>query len=386
VKIAIVGGSVAGLSLAWALRRRGLDATVLERSRGLLGHQGAGVMLGASMVKSLELTDTRPVNRCCYLGTNGQVLWEQPVDKHAVSWGDVYGIVRRHTADAVIHEHCLVEGIEVDPPRLRLARGGQDRFDLIVGADGIGSVVRAHVDPGFAPRYLGYIALRGLVPRVELPGSMPAVVDDLFGDAMAKLLMDGEHATLYGLPEEAEPLNWMWYVNFPESAVSRLLTDRNGRRHAWSLPPGALRAEIEKELRELASARLPVWMNSVVAATDTLFLQPIFSGIVKHPVRAGAVLIGDAAHLAVPHIGAGVTLAVEDSFSLAEIITGECDDRAARLDDWAEARRKAAKIRLGLATRLGRSLQTPGKSWLSWSAQDFNDWWERLLAGTPADK
>ncbi len=385
-KIAIVGGSVAGLSLAWALGRRGMDSTIFERSSGLLGHQGAGVMLGASLVRSLKLTDTRPVTRRYYLGTDGQVLWEQPVDKYAAGWGNVYGVLRRNTADALIHESCPVADIDINPPRLNSLRRGEDRFDLIVGADGIGSVVRARLDPGFAPRYLGYVALRGLVPRAQLPKGMPASVEDLFDNAMAKLVMDGEHATLYGLPHRSEPLNWMWYMNVPEFDLARLLTDRNGQRHAWSLPPGALHAETEKELRAIAATRLPVWMNSLVVATETLFVQPIFSGIVKRMVGVGVVLIGDAAHLAVPHTGGGVTLAVEDSVALAEVIASSSDDREARLEAWAEGRRAAATTRLAFAIRLGRSLQTGGKSWQSWSQGAFGEWWERLLAGAPADK
>jgi 2-polyprenyl-6-methoxyphenol hydroxylase-like FAD-dependent oxidoreductase len=385
-KIAIVGGSVAGLSLTWALHRRGMDATVFERSTGLLAHQGAGVMLGASLVQSLQLTNTRPVTRRYYLGTEGQVLWEQSVEKYAASWGDVYGVLRRHTADAVIHENCPVGDVESNPPRLRSLRRGQDRFDLIVGADGIGSVVRALLDPDFAPRYLGYVAVRGLVPRAQLPRGMPASIDDLFDNAMAKLVMDGEHATLYALPESAEPLNWMWYVNVPERGLPRLLTDRNGQRHRWSLPPGTLHAGIENELRAIAASRLPVWMNSLVATTETLFLQPIFSGMVKRTLGPGVVLVGDAAHLAVPHVGAGVALAVEDSFTLAELIATGGDDREARLDAWARSRQAAATTRLAFAIRLGQSLQTGGKSWESWSHEAFSEWWERLLAGAPADK
>jgi 2-polyprenyl-6-methoxyphenol hydroxylase-like FAD-dependent oxidoreductase len=385
-KIAIVGGSIAGLSLAWALQRRGVHAAVFERSSGLLRHQGAGVMLGGALVQSLELTNTRTVTRRYYLGTDGQVLWEQSVEKYAASWSDIYGVLRRNTADVMVYENCPVEGIDMDRLRLSSPRNGQEPFELIVGADGIGSLVRGYVDPDFAPHYLGYIALRGLVPRERLPGDMPVRVHDLFDNAMAKLLMNGEHATLYGLPGGDEPLNWMWYVNVPESRLARLLTDRHGHRHAWSLPPGALHAEIERELRGIAAMRLPAWMNALVAASETLFLQPIFSGMVERAVEAGVVLVGDAAHLSVPHVGAGVSLAVEDSFALAEVIANGGDDRKARLDAWAESRRATATPRLSLAIRLGESLQTKGKSWESWSPEIFDEWWTRVVADAPVDK
>jgi 2-polyprenyl-6-methoxyphenol hydroxylase-like FAD-dependent oxidoreductase len=93
-----------------------------------------------------------------------------------------------------------------------------------------------------------------------------------------------------------------------------------------------MRPEIETWLRGVAASRLPAWMNSLVDATETLFLQPIFSGTVNRMAGSGVVLVGDAAHLAVPHVGAGVTLAVEDSFSLAECIAANDGGKEIRLD------------------------------------------------------
>ncbi|QLH38585.1 MAG: FAD-dependent monooxygenase [Defluviicoccus sp.] len=192
---------------------------------------------------------------------------------------------------------------------------------------------------------------------------------------MAKLVMDGEHVTLYALPDEAEPLNWMWYVNIPERDLPHLLTDRNGQRHLWSLPPGALHAEIDDKMRAIARSRLPSWMNSLIDTTETLFLQPIYSGVAKRTTGSGVALVGDAAHLAVPHVGAGVTLAVEDSFTLAEIVAGGREDLEARLNVWAQERKAAVIARLAFAVRLGKSLQTGGKSWESWSQESYHAWW-----------
>lgn len=230
-RIAVVGGSVAGLSLAWSLRGLGIEATVYERSSGLLAHQGAGIILSRSLVETIGLDQTRPVGQRYYLGRGGEVLWEQSLEKYAAGWADVYGVLRRHAETVVLHEGCPVHRVETDPPRLEANGRGEESFDLIVGADGIGSVVRSRLDPSFSPRYLGYMALRGLVPRSRLPQKMPARIDDLFGDAMAKLLLDGEHVTLYALPGNDQPLNWMWYVNTPASALAGLLTDRYGQRH-----------------------------------------------------------------------------------------------------------------------------------------------------------
>ncbi len=374
-----------GLSLALALRHHGIEARVYERSGGLLTHEGAGLMVAGPTVESLDLHGTRRVTRRYSLGASGGVLWEQTVEKHAVGWGDVYGTLRRRAHDIQLHEDCPVLQVDIDPPRIRTERFGEERFDLVIGADGIGSVVRARLDPDFAPHYMGYLAVRGLVPLAGLPQGLPEVTRQLFDDAMAKVHLDGEHVTMYGLPGEHETLNWMWYVNVPESALGRLLTDRHGCTHRWSMPAGAMRAGTEGELRTLAAERLPPWLAALVDATQTLFLQPIFSGFADRILGSGLVLAGDAAHLAIPHAGGGVTLALQDTSALAASLAAEGEDQDAWLQAWARARQAANTPRLAFAARLGRSLQTPGKDWETWSPMAFAEWWTALLADAPAD-
>jgi len=275
--------------------------------------------------------------------------------------------------------------VDIAPPRLRTDTAGEERFDLIVGADGIGSVVRNRLDPGFTPRYLGYVAIRGLVPRRELPPGLPDETAVLFDDAMAKVLLEDEHVTLYGLPGGDEPLNWMWYMNFPGEQLPRLLTDRSGVYHRWSMPARALPPATDAELRALARERLPPWLAKLVVATETLFLQPVYAGFARRVAGSGLALVGDAAHLAVPHVGGGVTLALQDGLALAEVLAAGDEDRDETLDRWAAARQAANTPRLEFAMRLGLSLQTPGKDWENWSPADFHGWWSKLLADAPAD-
>jgi 2,6-dihydroxypyridine 3-monooxygenase len=384
-RIAIVGGSMGGLSLAWRLGEHGIAARVYERSTGLLAHQGAGLMLAGAMVETLGPGGTRPVTRRVCLGAAGGVLREQRVEKHAVGWGDVYAALRRRTRTVELYEDCPVRSVEIGPPRVRTDRRGEEVFDLVVGADGIGSVVRERLDPHFVPRNLGYVAVRGLVPRAALPAGLPAVVQDLFDDAMAKVLLDGEHVTLYALPGADEHLNWMWYANVPPASLGRLLTDRQGHTHRWSMPAGAIDPVVEADLRALATERLPPWLGALVGATETVFLQPVFSGFAARVVAPGLALVGDAAHLAVPHVGGGVTLAVQDSLALADAIAAGGDALDTRLRRWADARLAVTRPRLEFAIRLGRSLQSGGKPWERWSRTEFERWWAALLADAPAD-
>jgi 2,6-dihydroxypyridine 3-monooxygenase len=385
-RIAIVGGSVAGLSLALALRGHGIATRIYERSTGLLAHEGAGLMMARPVVEHIGLRSTRPVTQRLTLGASGRVLWEQPVEKHAVGWGDVYGALRQRVGAVPLEEGSPVRQVIANPPGLRTDRYGEERFDFIVGADGIGSLVRNLLDPGFSPRYLGYVAVRGLVPRVQLPTGMPDATDGLFGEAMAKVLLEGEHVTAYGLPGEDEPLNWMWYMNVPERELERLLTDRDGIFHPWSMPASLLPATTDSELRARARERLPAWLAALVRETRTLFLQPVWSGFADRMAGPGLALVGDAAHLAVPHVGGGVTLALQDSMELADVLAGNDGDLDDRLQRWAEVRQASNRPRLEFAVRLGLSLQSAGKDWETWSPARFEAWWNALLGDAPPDK
>ena len=384
-RVGIVGGSVAGLSLALELQRRGIAARVYERSAGLLAHQGAGLMLARPIVERLGLAGARSVRRRLSLGPAGQVLWRQAVEKHAVGWSEVIGALRAQVEGIGLYEQCSVSAVGADPPRVHTARFGTETFDLVVGADGIGSVVRAAVDPGFEACYLGCVAVRGPIARRQLTGALPAVHDSLLDDAMAKVLLGGAHVTLYGLPGGDEPLNWMWYLNLPSGDLPGLLTDAQGIAHRWSLPAGTLPAATEARLRAMADERLPDWLAALVDSTETLFLQPVYAGFAQQMVAPGLVLVGDAAHLAVPHVGGGVTLALQDTLALAEAVAQTGAGLEERLSRWEAARLRANTPRLEFAVRLGLSLQSKGKDWTGWGAADFERWWSHILEDAPDD-
>jgi 2-polyprenyl-6-methoxyphenol hydroxylase-like FAD-dependent oxidoreductase len=151
------------------------------------------------------------------------------------------------------------------------------------------------------------------------------------------------------------------------------------------MPPGAMHPDVDAQLRTLASERLPAWLSALVDATETIFLQPVFCGFASRVLGSGLALVGDAAHLAVPHVGGGVTLAVQDALALADVVAAGGGDFASRLPAWAETRLAATRPRLDFAVRLGTSLQTAGKRWDTWSPGAFEQWWNTLLADAPPD-
>ena len=375
MRIAIVGGSIAGLAMGWALKEKGLKATVYERSRGHLTHRGAGVMLAPEVASMLKLT-SRKVEQRLVLNEDLAVVWQRPVAKRAVLWADVYMKLRERSEGVALLDGCRVTEVHTSPLQFMVGSERQEA-DLVIGADGLGSVVRGLVDPDFQPEYLGYTAIRGVVPRDRLPKTLPPVFESLFDNGMAQIFLRGEHITAYGLPSDPPVLNWMWYKNTTLDKLDEYLTDREGKKHRWSIPPHGLSQSVEQSLRQAAAEQLPTGLGELVAATADIFLQPIYCGSAARNYKGNVILIGDAAHLAVPHAGAGVSLAIKDALALAETLAGGGD-----LEEWSRARRTDADSHLDMAIRTGRYLQTPGRDWSGWTPEDFEAWWTKdILAG-----
>jgi 2-polyprenyl-6-methoxyphenol hydroxylase-like FAD-dependent oxidoreductase len=236
------------------------------------------------------------------------------------------------------------------------ADGSVAAADLVVGADGFRSTVRAQVLPDIKPAYAGYVAWRGLVAESALS---PATHADLF-DALVFCLPRGEQCLSYpvagpdnDLREGYRRCNFVWYRPAPASALQRLLTDAAGQVHALGIPPPLVRDEIVAELRAAARALLPPQLEEVIRSTARPFLQPIYDVETSRMAVGRVALVGDAAFLARPHVAAGVTKAAEDAMALATAL------RPAEAIDAALARFEAA--RLGINRQVmqrGRDLGT----------------------------
>jgi 2,6-dihydroxypyridine 3-monooxygenase len=370
--VAVVGGSLGGLTAALVLRDAGCDVTVYERSASTLQARGAGIAV-------LEKTLRYPVQRLGvpaaeissstdwirFLERDGTVRYEQRHRYRFSAWNTMY----RALLGGLPPERYLLGremtsfASDATGVGVRFADGAEIRADLLVCADGISSLSRQLLLPGVTPRYAGYVGWRGVVPEAELS----AGTYEALHDALTYQLLPGSHILVYpipGLDGAVQPgrrlINMVWYRNVPEEELTGFLTDRAGQRRTVSLPPGAARDEVITEMREFAAAHLAAPIAEVVAGVAEPFVQGVFDIDVPRMVGGRACLVGDAAFAVRPHAAAGTAKAAEDGWVLAEELQAAGGDVPPALAAW-EARQLALGADLLARTReIGDSSQFAG--------------------------
>jgi 2-polyprenyl-6-methoxyphenol hydroxylase-like FAD-dependent oxidoreductase len=219
----IIGGSLGGLFAGLLLRQAGWDVTVFERSTGDLASRGVGIGTHIEMfeiMRRLGITVDESIGvsfstRFC-LGHDGSVIARLPFDKILTSWTLLYRALRRQLPDACYRAGMQLEDIvqKADGVTAVFAGGTKAAGDLLVGADGLHSTVRARAFPAPAPNYAGYVGWRGVIEELAVP---QAVRVDLF-ESYAFFLPPCEMMLSYlqpGADDDLSPgrrrMNWLWY-------------------------------------------------------------------------------------------------------------------------------------------------------------------------------
>jgi 2-polyprenyl-6-methoxyphenol hydroxylase-like FAD-dependent oxidoreductase len=372
----IIGGSLGGLFAGLLLRQAGWDVTVFERSTGDLASRGAGIgthveqfdimrRLGIVVDESIGVAVTA---RIC-LGRDGKVVARLPFEKILTSWALFYRALRRHFPNAHYRAGMQLEDIaqRADGVTAIFADGTRAEGELLVGADGLYSTVRTRVFGGPAPSYAGYIAWRGMLDETALPAVARADLLDTYGF----FLSPREMLLSYwqpGADDDARPgrrrLNWMWYHPLHADQLPDLMTDASGRRHDSGIPPPLIRSDVIAAFRKEARDILPPQYIAVTEATPAPFLQPIFDLDSPRIVKGHVVLLGDAAHVARPHVGAGVSKAALSAAWLADALTAARGDIEAALAIHEKRALAFGAAMVARARYLGAYLESPPRAGL----------------------
>ncbi len=367
MKALIVGGSIAGLFAALLLRRRGIDVVVCERARSELSGRGAGIATHRQILDVLELLglETRDlgitVDARRMFDRDGKVVAEHARRQIMTSWDRLFTLLRADLPDS-----CYRQGEEFIRAEQRgaavtahFADRSTATADLVIGADGLRSCVRAAMLANDPLRYAGYVAWRALAPEQSFP---PALHRDLF-NALGFCLPPGEQMVGYPVAGPGNDLrpghrryNIVWYRPADGATLTRLLTDVAGQRHEVSIPPPLVAEAVIAELLAAAAALLAPQFRDVVSLAERPFLQPIYDVEVPRMCAGRIALIGDAAFVARPHVGAGVAKAAQDAVALADALATGSDVETA-LHAFESARLPIGRRIVTRARDLGAAMQ-----------------------------
>ncbi|MGL4635368.1 MAG: FAD-dependent monooxygenase [Beijerinckiaceae bacterium] len=359
----IIGGSLAGLFTGLLLRRIGWQVTIHERSGAELGSRGAGIVthdslhdILATAVGYREDIGVKLTGRTV-LDVGGESLCENHREQIVASWDQLWKRLRRAADDIYKHDSALISfaqgstGVEVS-----FANGVHEKCDILVAADGIQSTIRNSLMPEIKPQYAGYIAWRGLVEKSELSSGTVAQLFDRFGfclppsEQMLGYPVDGEEPGQFRY-------NYVWYrPAHADHDIPRLLTGKNGKQYAGGIPPDQIHSDILTEMREAATRLLAPAFAEVVHKTRQPLLQPIVDLEVPQMCTGRIVLLGDAAFVARPHVGMGVTKAAEDALALATCLQNGSDLDTA-LQSFSEERVATGQRIIRRARHLGAYMQ-----------------------------
>ena len=375
-RVAVVGGSLGGLTAALLLRDSGHDVIVHERSAAELEQRGAGI--GFLPASSRYLAERAGVDLdeisistkyIRYLDRQGLVIHEQKQPYRFSNWNTVYrSLLRRFDRERYLLGHeCVDIHQEHGKVQIMLADGKETEVDLLVCADGVGSRARSCLLPQVKPQYAGYVAWRGVVSEQELgEDAVP------FGDAITYHVYANSHILVYPIPgidgsvrRGDRLINFVWYRNYLLGGdLIDLMTDSDNELHEVSLPPGTPRPVHIDEMRATAAARLPERIARAVLAVKAPFVQAIFDLEVPQMSFGRVCLLGDAAFVVRPHAAAGTAKAASDAWELARSLAEQPDFESA-LRAWEPGQLELGRNLLARTRRIGRRSQvdcnwTPG--------------------------
>jgi salicylate hydroxylase len=323
MKVLVAGGGIAGLAAACAVALRGCDVEVYERAPALT-EIGAGLQIspnGWRVLEALGVTDHlasklfEPEAIELRMGRSGRRVWSLPMGQAARDrWRAPYVLV--HRADLV--EALATRLNELSPGALRLNvgiagykgnallfdDGPSKKADVIIGADGLHSIIREHMLGPEKPTFTGNVAWRAVVPLDALGRDAPPEAVTVWAGngrhAVTTRIRAGDMVNFVGMVETPEPGPEGWRITGTAEDAMRDF-------HDWARPIRRVieEAQVLHRWALFARAPLPRWNDGSV------------------------ILIGDAAHPMLPSFAQGAVQALEDAWVLAGLLVQEQDPATA---------------------------------------------------------
>jgi len=353
LRVGIIGGGIGGVALATALIQRGLEVRLFERAP-VFTQVGAGIQMtpnAVNVIRALGLYDRflkvgfLPEATVGFNWRSGRRHFRTQMKP---DFERLYGAPYVHVHRADLH-HVLSADlppsitsfnktcVEIDDimgtPVARFADGEEFEADILIGADGVRSVVRSALFGEDAPRYTGHMCFRALVPvggPVDYVGPYNSIWQGPRSHVVTYYVKGGRMVNIVAVAESSDWVEEDWNV---------------------------------RSSREELQAAYDGWhpnVQKILSKVDDVYRWGLFD---RDPMptwsRGNVTLLGDAAHPMLPFLSQGAAMAIEDGYVLAAALAANQEDPRLALVAY-EAERKPRTSRVQLESReRGRTFHLP---------------------------
>jgi len=321
--IGIVGGGIGGLCTAIALRKIGLTVSVYEQSCNP-GEHGAGIQLSPNttrilralgMLDALEAVSFKPLSVQFRSWKNARLIAQLPLgqtslDRHGAPYlhihrQDLHNILTEtaQASGADIHYNHQLKKLSQNNSKVLLEFNAGDpvSHDLVIGCDGIKSIVRQQLFSTEGAQFTGHVAWRGLVKTANLPKR---------AIAPAATVWLGPHRHFVN-----------YYVNSGDTVnYIAILENQNWKEESWAVPAD------KNELSEAFSG----WnkkVHTLIEQSHVCYKWALYQHApLKSWCNARVTLLGDACHAMLPYLAQGAAMAIEDAWVLSRMLDQQEDN------------------------------------------------------------